>query len=321
MTTSTLAASPRAARRIARAFRSIRVVPSGAALGAEVDAGDLRLLDASRFAEIRAAWLEHEVIVFRGQQLDDAALRDLGARFGAFQLSNPLPSPAARGDLGTPASAVQAPRDPAFPMITIVSNIVERGVAIGGLGDGELAWHSDMNSFPVPPSATLLHAIEVPDGQGQTSFASLSSAFDTLDPEMAADLVQLSLHHDAGIDAAGLPRPGSSRVGDLRESPGHWHPLVTRHPETGRRVLFLGRRARAWLEGLDPASSDALLDGLWVHATRARHVWTHRWRAGDLVVWDNRSVVHRREAFDPSVRRHLRRVVIAGAAAPQAALG
>jgi taurine dioxygenase len=288
---------------------SIEIIPTKAALGAEVRCGDLRNTDDETIAAIRKAWLEHLVVFFRDQQLTDADLVRFGSCFGEFQYSTPLPSP-----LANEGKVKQGGRQDAHPEITVVSNVVENGVAIGGLGDGELVWHSDMSSFDEPPNQTALYALEVPRQGGCTGFNNMYRAFETLAPELREKTQHLALKHDATIDAAGYVRQRfAGTVGlDIRETPGAVHPLVRTHPETGRPCLFLGRRARSYLVGLVLPESEALLDALWAHATQDRFAWFHEWRPGDLVMWDNRCVMHRREPFDRGARRVLHRVVIKG---------
>ena len=296
-------------------YKHIRVTPFESALGAEIDAGDLRTISADQYSEIRQAWLRHLVVRFRGQQFTDEEYTAFGRRFGEFQISNPLPSPAAREDLtisGHKKTAEQAPRDQRFPQITIVSNVVENGVAIGGLGDGELVWHSDMSSFNIPPSATMLYAVEVPAGQGRTAYLNLHAAYDTLPAPLRRRVDGLQLKHDSILDAGGYWRAGAQPITDVRTSPGRIHPLVSTHPETGRNALFLGRRPYSYIPGLTVEDSEALLNDLWLHATQEQFVWRQEWKTGDVLIWDNRSVLHHREAFDPQVRRHLRRLVIQG---------
>jgi taurine dioxygenase len=116
--------------------------------------------------------------------------------------------------------------------------------------------------------------------------------------------------HDGTYNSGGYVRQGVTPTGDPRTSPGTTHPLVLAHPETGRPGLYLGRRRNAYLEGLPLDESEALLDEMWAEATRASLTWTHRWRVGDLVVWDNRCTMHRRDAFDPTARRVMHRTQI-----------
>ncbi len=290
---------------------AVEVNPMPAALGAEVRCGDVRHASDETIARIRQASLDHQVILIRAQTLSDAELSAFGKRFGELQLSNPLPSP-----LANEGKAAQGGRDDAHPEVTVVSNIVENGVALGGLGDGELVWHTDMSSFAMPPNQTLLHALEVPLNGGRTGFLNMYDAYDTLAPALKARVRVLKLKHDATIDAAGYVRKPFAQAADidLRSAPGSVHPLVRTHPETGRDCLYLGRRARAHVAALETAESEALLNELWAHATQPRFEWRHEWRAGDLLMWDNRCVMHHREPFDPAARRYLHRVVIKGSA-------
>lgn len=287
----------------------VMVSTMSAALGAEVQCGDLRRVDEEAALAIRRASLDHQVLLFRGQRLRDADLVAFGRRFGDFQLSNPLGSPAAME-----GRAKQGGRVEALPEITVVSNVIENGVAIGGLGDGEVVWHTDMSSFEAPPDYTVLHALEVPASGGRTAFASMYLAYETLPAPLKSRADTLLVKQDATIDAAGYVRQAYRDLtdADVTTTPGRVHPLVRIHPETGRPCLYLGRRQRGYVIGLSVAESDALLDELWAHATQPEFTWYHEWRAGDVLMWDNRCVMHRREPFDAEARRVLHRVVIKG---------
>lgn len=296
-------------------WRGIRVRPLGDTLGAEVEAGDLRSIGDAQFGEIRRAWLEYHVLRFRGLEFSDEDLVGFSRRFGDYQPSNPNPHPATRSDLAGAAAAPrlrQAPRDPRYPQVSVVSNIVDDGVALGTLGDGELVWHSDQSSFEAPPSATLLYAIEVPAGQGRTGFLDAHRACGALPADLRRRIEGRRLKHDDSMDSAGYLRPGHAPVTDVRVSPGRYHPIICTHPETGRESLFLGRRPFAYIEGLDVAESEELLNTLWAHLDQPQFAWRQEWERGDLVVWDNRSVMHQREAFDPKARRLMHRVMIRG---------
>jgi taurine dioxygenase len=170
-----------------------------------------------------------------------------------------------------------------------------------------------MSSYEAPPNQTILNAIEVPPAGGRTGFANLYLALDTLPSGLRTRVESLALKHDATIDAAGYLRKRFAEADpDIRVSPGATHPLVCTHPETGHNCLYLGRRSKAYLAGLALEESEALLDRLWAHATQARFTWHHEWRPGDVLMWDNRCVLHRRDPFDPGARRTLHRVVIKG---------
>jgi taurine dioxygenase len=287
----------------------LEIIPMQAALGAEIRCGDVRALDNETTALIRQAWLDHLVVLLRGQTLIDAELGAFGRRFGELQLSKPLPSP-----LANQGKVAQGGADSRYPEVTVVSNIIENGVAVGGLGDGELVWHTDMSSYVAPPNQTVLHAIEVPTAGGSTGFLNMYRAFDTLPSDLKARVRTLELKHDATIDAAGFVRKQFAQAADNdpRSSAGSVHPLVRTHPETHFECLYLGRRMKSYIVGLDLAESEQLLAQLWAHATQPKFAWRHEWLPGDVLMWDNRCVMHHREPFDANARRNLHRVVISG---------
>jgi taurine dioxygenase len=281
-----------------------RVVPTGAALGAEIDGVDLRAVDAAGFDAIHRAWVDHAVLLFRGQALDDDALIAFSRRFGELDWA-PVQENGRRFVDGKPE-------------LYIVSNVLENGVAIGSLGAGELVWHTDMSYLDDPPKASMLYALEIPPAGGNTSFCSMYAAWETLSPALQRRCAGLSIKHDGTYNSGGFLRAGVTATDDPRNSPGAVHPLVCRHPESNRPCLYLGRRRNAYLVGLDLAESEALLDALWTHVDDAALAWTHVWRRGDLVMWDNRCTMHKRGTFDPAARRIMHRTQIKGAAPPPA---
>jgi taurine dioxygenase len=266
------------------------------ALGAEVSGVDLTRLDAGQFASIRTAWLEHLVLRFRGQSLSDPQLKAFSALFG--ELDPPGPNPYGKPFL------------PDHPEMNVISNIKVDGQPIGGLGDGEAIWHADMTYVERPPMASILYALEVPPSGGDTYWASMYAAYETLPAELRERVEGRKAVHDATYNSAGIMRKGYGEVTDPRSAPGARHPLVRTHPETGRKSLFLGRRRNSYIEGLEIAESERLLDALWAHATQPRFTFRQQWRVGDVIVWDNRCTLHRRDAFDPSARRLLHRTQI-----------
>jgi len=276
---------------------SIKVERLGSALGAEVSGVDLsEPLPAETFAEIRKAWLEHLVIRFRGQKLSDPQLIAFSRLFG--ELDPPGPNP-----YGKPFLAEH-------PELNVISNIKAGGVPIGGLGDGEAIWHADMTYVETPPMAAILYALEVPPSGGDTYWANLYAGYETLPAATKKRIEGLKAVHDATYNSAGIMRKGYQEVGDPREAPGARHALVRSHPETGRRCLFLGRRRNSYIVGLELAESEALLDELWAHATRGEFTFRQAWREGDVLIWDNRCTLHRRDAFDPGARRLMHRTQI-----------
>jgi taurine dioxygenase len=280
---------------------SIGVTKIGDALGAEISGVDLsRPVSAADFAAIRAAWLEHLVLRFRGQRLTDPQLKAFSALFG--ELDPPGPNPYGKPFL------------PDHPEMNVISNIKKDGVPIGGLGDGEAIWHADMTYVERPPMAAMLHALEIPPIGGDTYWANMYLAYEALPVELEAQIADKRAVHDATYNSAGLMRKGYADVSDPRKAPGARHPLVSTHPETGRQCLFLGRRRNSYIEGLELEESERLLDALWAHATQPRFSFRQQWRVGDVILWDNRCTLHRRDAFDPAARRLLHRTQIKAAA-------
>jgi taurine dioxygenase len=165
----------------------------------------------------------------------------------------------------------------------------------------------------VPPDASVLYGIEVPEGHGDTWFCDMEKALEALPAALRARIVGLTCKHDSTRNSAGELRAGfRESYATPEEQPGAVHPLVRTHPETGRKSLFLGRRRNAYIMGLPHAEGQALLDELWSHATRPEFTWIQTWKQGDVVIWDNRCVMHRRDEFDPSLRRLMHRTQIQG---------
>ncbi len=285
---------------------TIEVVPSGAALGADIVGLNVRAdVNEAIFEQILEAWYEHSVLRFRGQDLDDDALAEFSQRFGVLDMA-----PTGRG--GTPF-------DPSRPEITILSNIVVDGKPAGALGNSELVWHQDMSYNDLPPKASLLYGIEVPEEGGETLFYSLYRAYETLPENLATLIDGLSCKHDATRNSSGELRHGYEESYSNADRPGAIHPLVIRHPGSGRKALYLGRRPNAWIVGLSDAESDQLLDDLWGHIESHDYSWAQLWQRGDLVIWDNRCTLHRRNQLNPSMRRMMHRTQVRDEARPVAA--
>jgi taurine dioxygenase len=286
------------------ATSGLGVTPTGGGVGAEITGVDLRRLDDDTFAAIRRAFVENSVLLIRGQQLSDDDLVAFSRRFGALDWA-PVQENGRRFVEGKPE-------------IYVVSNVVEKGVAIGSLGAGEAVWHTDMSYLDDPPMASMLYAIEIPPKGGNTGFCNMYSAYETLPDALKRRAAGLRIKHDGTYNSGGYLREGVTATDDPRSSPGAVHPLVCTHPESGRRCLYLGRRRNAYLLDLELAESEALLDQLWSYATRDEFTWYNNWRPGDLVLWDNRCTMHRRDPFDPAARRVMHRTQIKGTSRPAA---
>lgn len=265
------------------------VRPFSAALGAEISGVSVGEMTGSVFRRVLDAWHEHSVIVLRDQKLTMPALVSWSGRFGVPDQAAPQ-----ERELIRPAGAQQ---------VMIVSNIVQNGKAIGHLGNKEAAWHTDMSYMPCPPIASLLYAVEVPPTGGDTGFMNMYRVYESLPPALRKRVADLSIKHDRSYTAVGDLRHGYDPVIDVRAAPGAVHPMLRQHPVSGRIALFLGRRLNAYVVGLTVAESEALLDELWEYTNAEDVTWHHKWRVGDLAIWDNRCVMHRRDAFDQRSRR------------------
>jgi taurine dioxygenase len=270
-----------------------------ASLGAEVGGIDLsRPLARHDIATIEDAWRERLVVVFHGQDLSDPQLIAFSRYFG--ELDPPGPNP-----YGEPFLKQH-------PELNVISNVVENGKPIGNLGDGEAVWHADMTYVDVPPKAAMLHSLEVPPRGGNTYFANMFAAYETLPADLKQAAAGKIAVHDASTNSAGLLRKGYKQVTDVRDVVGARHPLVRTESKSSRKALFLGRRPNSYVVGLSVPESEALLDALWAHATQPRFAMCHEWQVGDVLMWNNLSVLHRRDPFDPKARRVMHRSQIKG---------
>ena len=277
----------------------IAVEPIGKYVGADIAGVDLSLpLTDAQFAQIHEAWMNHLVLRFRGQHLTKDQLLEFSRRFGELDKA--------------PINTRGKPWLEGYPEMAVMSNIKVEGQSIGSLGYGEAVWHTDMSYNEITPSGALLYAIEVTRSGGETGFLNMYHAYETLPADLKAAIEGKSIKHDSSRNSAGELRAGFKEVTDPRDAPGAVHPAVVRHPVTGRKALFLGRRPFGYVMGLSLEDSEALLDRLWTHATRPEFAWFQKWNVGDLLMWDNRCVMHKRTAFDANERRLLYRTQIKG---------
>jgi taurine dioxygenase len=289
--------------------QSVRVRPTGAALAADIEGIDLSgPVDPGALAAIKQAWGENLVLRFRGQKLSDEDLLRFSRHFGDLDWA---PIAAARVKVPGENRYIEvAPEGRQYVMV--ISNVIEEGKPIGQLGAYEAIWHTDMSYVDEPPSASALYSLEVPPSGGNTGFCNMYRAYDTLPAELRRQIDGRLCRHDASRNSAGELRRGFVDAPDPTQTVGAEHPIVRTHPVTGRRALFLGRRRNAYIVGLKLDESEALLDALWAHCTKPDFTWYQQWRAGDLILWDNRCVMHRRDAFDPATRRVMHRTQIKG---------
>ena len=282
----------------------LRFEPLSANVGIEIRGVDLAAIDDVAFDEVARAFDQHHGLLFRDQKLSPDDLVAFSKRFGDLDHA-PI--------MENGKTAVSG-----YPEIYIVSNIKDdTGKAIGSLGAGEAVWHTDMSYLENPPDISMLYALEVPPAGGDTSLCSMAAAHDELPAALRDKVAGLSIKHDGTFNSGGFLRQGVRDDSDPITCEGQPHPVVCAHPRTGRPVLYLGRRRNAYVMGLERQESEDLLDALWEFATLAEYTYTHQWRVGDLLMWDNRATMHRREPFDASARRLMQRTQIKGATLPR----
>lgn len=271
----------------------MQIAALSAPLGARVTGINLNdSMGASEFSRLHAAWLEYAVLLFPGQSLSEDALVAFSRRFGELELP-PASENRTRSDGGGASR----------PEIWNISNVRVDDVPIGGLGSLEADWHSDMSYLELPPSASILHAREIPTSGGNTWFANMYRALQALPPELRERLATLRVRHDSAYTSVGELRKGAQQVSDVTAVEGAVHPAIVEHPEAGQPALYLGRRLNASFVGLPLQESEALLDEIWALCVQPQFVYEHTWSSGDLIMWDNRCTLHRRDEFDDSQRR------------------
>ncbi|HSF17197.1 MAG TPA: TauD/TfdA family dioxygenase [Vicinamibacteria bacterium] len=262
----------------------VEIVPTGGALGAEVRGVDASTpLDQSVVARLKQGLVDELLLFFRDQRLEDADL----VRFTRY--------------FGDARAHVREQPDRPLKEIFVVSNVMEDGKPIGALGSGELAFHSDLSYLPLPGLFSVVYAVEVPRRGGDTQWVNCYAAYDALPSTLRERVLPLRAVHRHGEEKQNPATPAA-------------HPVIRTHPQTNRRAIFVGHQFTRYVVGVSKGESRAILEQLLAHVSRPEFVWTHKWRVGDLVIWDNRCTLHRREAFDDRDRRVLKRTQIFGEA-------
>ena len=290
----------------------IEIHPLSDTIAADITGVDLAApMSGAVFDRIYRAWLDHQVLRFRNQSITDPQMIAFSRRFGELDVA-PI--------AGHGKAFVEG-----IPEMFVISNVMENGAPIGSLGDGECLWHTDMSYASIPPKASCLYSLEVPEGQGDTGFLNMYHAYETLPEALRKQVEGRTIKHETRYTLDGFDRQGGPPLAEVKAKgtldivalPGTSHPIVRTHPETGRKALYIGRRQNTCVNGLPVEESEALLDALWAHAEDlGARTWHQRWRVGDLVIWDNRCVMHRRDAFSPDVRRVMHRTQVKAEVAP-----
>jgi taurine dioxygenase len=277
------------------------VVPLTKHIGAEIRGIDLRdALDAETIRAIHQAWLDHLVLVFRGQSFGQEDLVRATGYFGEI------------GPLSRPRELFPKGYEKLLPNIMMISNIRENGEIIGALPDGEMHFHHDMIHNEMPHNGTLLYAVEIPSHGGDTLFASGYAAYDTLDPAIRNRLEgRRALNH---YNYGTMQRGDTSKATDAFHEATH--PVFRTHDETGRKAIYVDRLMTMHVLDMPQAESDELLNAVFDHAEKPEFVYRHVWRVGDLIVWDNRCSMHARTDFPSDQRRLLLRATVKGTVRP-----
>ncbi|ATU72768.1 TauD/TfdA family dioxygenase [Komagataeibacter xylinus] len=262
--------------------------------GSTVDNIDMRTLSDSERAELKKALNERGVLVIREQSLSAAELLEVGRKFGLVEYT-------VRGDF----------QHPDVPDVYVISNIVEDGKPLGNPNDG-FAWHTDLSFLENPTAFTFLYAIETPPVGANTEFASTQVAYDRLPPAQQDEFDHIRVRHSYEMLHATRRNAAPLSAEELQRMPDVIHPLVRTHPDTARKALYLGLNTSLPV-GMDPEEGQKLIEDLMARTTINGPVYSHEWQPGDLVIWDNRLMLHRATDYDKKAyRRLMYRVTVKG---------
>lgn len=260
------------------------ITPENAVLGAKISDVDLKSTLHQKIKEsIRASLFEYSVLLFQKQSLTKQQQVHFSQIFG-----QPVPHPTNTRD-----------QDEEVAEITIISNVVNNGRELGALGNSEVKFHSDLVFLYAPGSVSILQCLETPESGGETYWSSNIAAYDTLSPEMVKRLRGLKVIYKHRNQA-------------YNPDPLSCHPLLCTHPDSRKKFLFVSSSSAQRIQGMGLEESQSLLDSLFVHTTQDKFVWEHKWSKGDIIVWDNRTTLHRRNSLDSNQRRIMYRTQILG---------
>lgn len=286
----------------------LRTKPLGDSFGLEVPDVDLAGIDRAGFEAVRELWRGDPLVLFRRQSLTDRELIEFSRNFGELDII-----------IGGHAT------NEFNPELLYVSNLVrEDGVVVGGLGSNELVWHTDQIYRDRPASGCIFYGVEMPDGAGRTSWCNTALAYDTLPEDLRA-----RVEGRRAVCRYGAPKPLSTFMmgneaktfrrdaksdAEIREiearTPAVTHNMVLENISNGQRALYLSPNNTEAIEGLSEAEGRALIDALLAHTLRDDFIYTHEWRNGDVMLWDNARLMHRRDEFDARLPRLAKRTTI-----------
>ncbi|MCJ8521147.1 taurine dioxygenase [Pseudorhizobium tarimense] len=278
----------------------VSIVQDGNNVCADVVGFDFDAYDENDIAQVRKYWLQYGVLRFRHASVTDEQQITFSRHFGDFVIH---------------PKQLQEGGHPRHKEILVIANTVKDGKPTGAMGNSEATWHTDTWFYEKPPAGAILHAVEVPPSGGDTNFLSTYLAYETLPEELSKAVDGRQIFFQRVYDKTGKLRLGKSepRSEDFREWEGIVHPLVRTHPETLRKALYLGGTIEgAWIVGMPLDESHDLLEQLWKHTTENSEIFVQKWDKGDIMMWDNRCTMHRRDSFDPSFTRIMHRTTTSG---------
>lgn len=266
--------------------------PLAATFGAELTDVKIRAgADADVVSYVREKWADHKLLLFRQQDVDEAALVDFSRHFGALEIH-------VRTEYLSPE----------HPEILYVSNIKDGDKSIGILADTEVGWHYDQIYLPRPAVGSLLAAVQLPPNGGNTYFADMAAAYAALPDDIKATLdgKKATQSYEAFNRAYSVPTNKKQK----QRSPDIDQPLIRTHPITGTKALYLCPGMTTRIVGMSDADSKTMLDYLFDWTVQPRFVYTHEWQDGDCLMWDNACTMHRRDPFDQQHTRLMKRTTI-----------
>jgi taurine dioxygenase len=273
----------------------IGIQPLSDALGAEILGVDLaQPLDDATFAEILAAWHRDGLILLRNQTFNGDQQVEFGGRFGAV----------------APWSRFADKQNGEHPYLMLVTNIKKDGKFVGSLPEGEIEFHSDGIYIEVPSKATMLYAVAIPSTGGDTAFANMYKAYETLPDDLKRQLAGKRALHAFTYNSQKADENDTKKTAE--DVASYAHPEFRTHPDTGRKALYVNRLMTQEIVGMPADESRRILNFLFDHIERPEFVYEHKWQIGDVLLWDNRCLVHARRDFPVEELRLMRRLTIAG---------
>ncbi len=278
----------------------LKAVQHASNVCADIEGFDFDQYDSRDIDDVRKYWLQYGVIRFKKTRISDEQQVKFSRHFGEFVIH---------------PKQLQEGGHPVHPEILVISNAMKDGKPSGAMGNSEATWHTDTWFYEKPPAGAILRAVQIPPSGGDTYFLSTYIAYETLPAALKTAVEGRQIFFQNVYDKTGKLRLGKvePKSRDFREWSGIVHPLVRTHGETGRKALYLGGTLDgAWIVGMSRDESDSLLAALWDHTINTEHVFVQQWDEGDIMMWDNRCTMHRRDSFDPTFVRIMHRTTTSG---------